>query len=414
MQNQTDNNSSVAKVALWVFLAATGFLIWRTHELSLKVADFLFMLSGLLVILDRKFLSLMRPDWRSVWRPLVRHALLFVLAIVAAQIVAWPRYDISPFRTDIALEYARLLLNFGVFFLAAFFIYYHGRKLILQMSAVILLSFAAILPAYIPRWQMNFISHDRLSGLLENPIVFGAWAMAAFFIGLGFFLSSKKVYAKVLLSAVLAVLANFILWSNTRSVWIALLAGIAVIVLLYYLKDRNFRKIEWILSITLIAFLVGYIIFAYTPQRHRTNVEERVLLVLTQPLSYQDRTIVWGESLPRIYRSPIGFGLYGKEIPQGFPGSSNTYLEVMIGGGIAALLALTLMVLRIAGNIKIALKKRGGFSPDDITTVWFVLLPATLVVIFFFDFLLVRTLWFTLGTIMGISLRERYRLSNPA
>ncbi len=408
-----------------IFFAATAaafFLIFRGGN-SIKVADFLFALVGIFILFHaetrKRFIQFVLSHRRYF-----RWMILLILFFLIGQSIGYFGFDIVP-NLAVALNYARVVFNFALFFLIAHLIL-EKPKFLTYVSLAILVAPVVLLVAYTKFGNtpdFSILEGGRLTGFLENPILLCMWLAVVFLVGMGFFLQAKKGWLKIIILGWLCVIAAFILWSASRAGWLALAFGLFAWALIYLFHMKNLVKLKFLLAGTLFAFGVGY---ALLPNTHANKLQpwvaERVTAFVSSPLENQYRISLWQNALPVAIKNILGLGLLnstGLQPKYVFMAEgryditdtpSNTFLEIMFYGGIGALLAFLLLLFEMRKSA------RGVFSrmPEisDLEIAWLLGTPLVLVVIFFNDGFLLRLVWFVFGVTFGVILRRKAALNS--
>ncbi|MBI2033741.1 MAG: O-antigen ligase family protein [Candidatus Liptonbacteria bacterium] len=353
---------------------------------------------------------------------------LFCL-FIAGQIFNYFNYGIA-MSYYIVLNYARFLFNSFVFISIAIAVYCYPI-LVRYISRAVLISTLVMLPVYFdgPYNENIFISvgsGGRLGGIFqENPIIFGLWMGVVFFAGIGLFLESKKRLERVVLGLWLGMIANFILWSATRSVWVSLPFGIVAWCLFALLKERKKKKALRILCITIFAFLMGYGLLAAQNGVAFQRTAHRITTLAQSPLENQIRTKIWIKTTPFFISKPFGLGLViatpdapfvdlGAGIVERFNHQSfNSYLEVIVYGGLGAFILFLFFIFRL-GNSALRVFREKRIEMQDSEMAWIAAAIFILLDIFFADAFLFRHLWFTLGVFFGILLLKLNPKEQPS
>lgn len=409
------------KLPRWAFIAtlvAVFSFIFRMPY-SPQPVDVFFALAILLAAIDER----VRRSVKEVWpylRPFILFFGLFLLLFIAGQIYNYFTNGVG-LSHYILLNYARFLLNAAVFLFVAIIVHAYP-SLMRYIGWSVLVSTLLILPVYfVGGGGINVFIADgyggRLGGIFqESPIIFALWMGVAFLVGLGFFLDSKKLMGRVVIGLWLGVIANFILWSATRSVWVSLVAIVLGWCWFALFFENNRKKAAYIFCVVAGAFLLGYAVLSInTVAIQRTTY--RIANLARSPYEEQIRTRIWKKVTPFYMSQPVGFGLViatpdaplidvGADVVERFNHQSfNTYLEVLGYGGLGAFFLLVLFLAFLGRAVFYALRDR-RFVLRNTEAIWIAAAFFVLADIFFADAFLFRHLWFVLGMLLGVLLTK--------
>jgi hypothetical protein len=421
----------ISQIIIWLTVIAVFLLIFRLGNIKdslIKPFDFLIALIGILILFNAEFKIIIQKLWKEI-RDYLKYLTFLILFIVLGQILSYLRSDSSIINFDLFLNYGRVIFNAAVFLLTAILIF-HNQKLIPYISKAIFVSPLLILPVFLGYGKRIYFNGGRLSGFLQDPNVFAGWIIVVFLIGLALFLSSNKLWLKFLIITWLCIIANFILWSGSRAGWLAIVFGLVIWSIFYFIQQKSFRKIGYLIIISIFAFSVGFTIL---PNRIKPSVLDRSVgsqiikaMGLNETLkkynpdftaqhkygfiSNQIRTDIWKNILIIAIKNPFGFGfnyLNGHLFiinNETITFTTNIFLEIMIAGGIGALLIFLIILKKLYKGIKYILK-----NLDDLKLAWIVASLAVLGDLFFIDGFLFRYFWFVLGMVLGICWIERFK-----
>lgn len=395
------------------------FIIRMPH--SPQLVDIVLFLALLAITTNSDAIKSLKILWPSL-RP---YCLIFgglLCLFIAGQIFNYFNYGIA-MSYYIVLNYARFLFNSLIFIAIAIAVYCYPI-LTRYINKAVLISTLVMIPAYFPgKYNENiFISSGsggRLGGIFqENPIIFGLWMGIAFLVGIGLFLESKKRLNRVILGLWLGMIANFILWSATRSVWVSLPFGIVAWCLFVVYKEHKKEKALLILSVTIFAFFIGYGLLAVHNKIAFQRTANRITTLAQSPLENQIRTNIWIKTTPFYISKPFGLGLViatpdaplidlgAGIVERRNHASFNSYLEVIVYGGLGAFILFIVFILRL-GNETLRVFREKKIKILDSEMAWIAAAIFILLDIFFVDSFLFRHLWFTLGIFLGILLLKR-------
>ena len=408
-----------------VSIAAFFFIIRMPR--SPQLVDIVLALALLAIVISSDTIKSLKTLWPSL-RPycLILGGLLCLF--IAGQIFNYFNYGIA-MSYYIVLNYARFLFNSFVFISIAIAVYYYPI-LVRYISKAVLISTLIMLPVYFhgPHNESIFVSSGvggRLGGIFqESPLIFGLWMGVVFLVGIGLFLESKKRLGKVSIGLWLGIIANFILWSGTRAVWVSLPFGIVAWCLFMVMREQK-KKALRILYVTIFAFLMGYGLLAVHNKIAFQRTAHRITTLVQSPFEDQIRTKIWIKTTPFYISKPFGLGLViatpdaplsdiGAGIVERFNHQSfNSYLEIIVYGGLGAFILFIVFILRLGnGALRVFREKR--IEMQDSEMAWIAAAIFILLDIFFVDAFLFRHLWFTLGVFFGILLLKLNPKEQPS
>ncbi len=392
----------------WLTILSVFSLIFRRGSF-VKVFDVLIVIIGILLIANpesfiaiKKFFIKFKYAFFTI--------IFLIIFIIFAQLLSYALGNNIDINFEIFKNHGRLIFNVYTLFLVGFLISYN-KKILFPVSWAIIFSPIIVLPAY---WNLNeefFISGGRLTGFLQTPIIFGAWMMVVFLIGIGFFFTLQKKWQKTLLLLWLAIIANFILWAASRASWLALIAAIFILITFYFLIGEK-KKSGIIFLIFIFTFSVGYILLpskdlkikAWVLDRSK-NLAESIVVLHPEKIQGQMHTTTLPNAVRFISQNSMGsgFGDYTAMnlgiLNKGDTVSNSSYLELALYGGVGALFMFLLFLFGVGKEIRKILLSR---KLSDLEIVWIVACLAFLIDIFFTDGFLWRHTWFMLGVVIGI------------
>ncbi|MBU6500557.1 MAG: hypothetical protein KGJ89_03835 [Patescibacteria group bacterium] len=402
---------------LWISVAAV-FLFAYWPDTSGKITDLLLLVIGAALITTKET----RFGIKALWPKLKPYAwsLFAIFALTAiAQVISYIHGQNS-IDKETAVNYGRLAFNAYTFFVAAFLVYFYGKKYLLPASLAILLSPLLAIPAY---WNPNegvYVGGGRLMGFMQSPILCGLWTVVAFIIGIVIFVNYKKAWQRILMAVVLVVLASFIEWSASRASWLGLLAAIVALIVYYACKEKIIMKAGLVAIAFIFSLIMGYrIALIIQPKIHilalnrATNFATSIIKFSPSEIESQNQSEAWPKTFEFLLQNPLGlgFGYYGiatltTKYNYSYPFfASNSLMELISYGGFGSLIALLILVFNLG---KEAWKKIMSFSREDalrhLKLGWIVATAAFAVGILFTNAFLWRHTWFLLGTVLGICL----------
>lgn len=407
------------KIAEFFLVAAAFLLCLRTKQFMpipfFHLADVAVILSIFSALLDKEFRNYIRENFSKFifyWK-LVGVIVIFILL---GQIFSFLRFEASLLSRNVVADYLRLAINLGVFFIAALMVYKNPR-LLRFITIAIIASFLLIVPVHIFSNNIIYFSASRLSGLMENSIIFGAWVSVSLILCIGLILETTKFWERAVLGVWLTVLSSFFWWSGARTAWISMILAVILFVFIL-LKQKRWDRLKMFLFITIFAFVAGYFLignnsnYNVSRQKMQSYLKSRATeLVIKPDTYYENRISFWRENLSEIYNFPFGFGFKDPLVKNRYPGFVSTFLEVAVYGGVFALGIFLIFLGMLGKKIILGIKYEIVNSSQYLKISWFVIGVVLLVNIIPFNFFLVRVLWFAFGIIAGIVLKEN-KMSN--
>jgi len=397
------------------YLAITAgfFLIFRTGQ-SIKIFDLLIIILGIMLFFDsgaRRFFKKIQP----LLLPYFKYLILILALILLAQIISYYQNRNTSFDFGTITNYGRLVFNAYTLFLIAFIIYL-DRKTLSPLSLSIFLSSFVNLPAFWKLEDGGYLAGGRLTGSLQTPLILGLWMSIVFLIGLSFFMTTKKSWAKVLIAASLVFVAGFSLWSASRAAWLALVLAMSIWTLFYFFK-KDWKKLAGFLMISIFSFSFGYLLLPHEDLHIKSYIKDRaanlthsVVTLKPKEVKAQSQTQIWPGVVDFIIHNPLGSG-FGSYSPQklmkknGASISNNSFLELGLYGGLGAITTFLIFIFMLATKAFKAVKNRQSNS-SELSLAWILGGVVVIVAIFFTDAFLWRHVWFALGMVLGIILIE--------
>jgi O-antigen ligase len=144
-------------------------------------------------------------------------------------------------------------------------------------------------------------------GSLGNPNVLGGFLAMVFALGAGELVMAGSATARILLLNVLVVSGLALLLSFSRSSWLAVVVGTAVVVLLRRKQLPRLRLLGPIFGILVLALAIGYFLPASGLLEHK--LVARILTVFDPNKIAGSRFGIWRDSLRLIASRPVlGYG----------------------------------------------------------------------------------------------------------
>ena len=188
------------------------------------------------------------------------------------------------------------------------------------------------------------VAGGRAAGVMGNPAIYGAFVGVGALASLCCFAHSITKVGKVFFGSAATILTYGVVVSFTRSAWIAFLG--ATVVAQFLIKGLS----RWAISLSIAVILIAGVVVASGADRlldnpvvhdrvlERNNVTGRIDRMIFGWEKFQDRPLLgWGPGALDT--------LMGRTYPeQGFNTSHNTYLTLMVDGGIFMFLSFGALV----------------------------------------------------------------------
>ncbi len=402
------------RIAEFFLIAAAFLLSLRTKKFmpipALHLADLAAIAAIIFAALSTELRSFLLTNFRRLSHYL-KPLLALLVFIIIGQIFSLWRFGADPFSTAVISDYARLLINLGIFSFTALMIY-RNPKLLKPISTAIVASFLIVLPVYLYSNAVIYFSASRLSGLMENSIIFGAWISVGMVLCFGFVIESTKFWSRAAWSIWLTMLSAFLWWSGARAAWLSMILAV-VLFALFLWKQREWRKLRIFLFVALFVFAVGYFLIgnnqAYNMSQEQTQsfVKSRAVgLVVTPDTYYENRISEWRGNASEIYRFPLGFGFVDPKVKDKYPGYVSIFLESLVYGGIFSLIFFVAFLTRLTKKAAARLRRKLADKSTYLKISWLIAGVVVFVNIMTFNFFLVRVLWFFLGVLAGMVFHE--------
>ena len=397
------NNDKIVGLALpWLIAISAFSLALHSDQFHPKPFDVIALATGVLALTNKDIMENIIAVWPRI-KYYLRYFLILVVGLVVAQVAQVGSGGIvNP--GPLFVNYARVFFNFYALLLfAVLTLCARSRSL---ASWAILISPVLALPALLGDYREGvLIDGGRLAGFFQTPILFTIFAATAFLIGLGVLLDSEKRWQRLILSAWLAIIANFILWSASRPAWLSLAACLLLWFFRAYFK-KDYRVAKYIILVPLTTFFVGYLLLPNSEYlKIKPWVERRAVTAVVNPLANQAHTKIWPRSLNDVMSNPLGLGLDRRT-----SASTNTFLEVWLGGGIIALVAFSLILTEIGRDVRIAMAASEYSSLSNLETSLLLVAVVFAINIFFTDAFLLRYFWAIGGIVLGVCWQKRLLL----
>lgn len=206
-------------------------------------------------------------------------------------------------------------------------------------------------------YAQNFNPDLRVSGTFGNPIFFAGYLLVHIFVGLIIVANSQQSKTdRLIYGAIVLVNGIFLFLTASRGALVGLLVGLFVTLLLIIFLERKRRYLVYFATglLTLLLTVVGtFLVFKETPFIKESLVLERLGTISFETLKEQGRYHIWLAALEGFTERPVlGWGpenyrqVYNKFYPpehtfdaMWFDRAHNTFLEWLVAGGIAGLVA---------------------------------------------------------------------------
>ncbi len=409
------NRYELSGIIRWLAVAAGIFLTFRKGA-SAKWFDIIALTLFFALVFDR-------AGWETVRRNAGKllHITLLCAGIVGFIVLAElfnPAFGLPP-AGDAPWNYVRLAGNFLAFFTAVL-LAARGREAFWAFSIAVLLAPITVFPAFGNLDEGTFIHGGRLAGHLQNPIIFGAWTLVSFLLGLGMFMVARKRWAQTALFVWLIVLGSFLLWSATRAAWLTLGVAVGLFSLVAYLRTRDARAGMFPIVVTICTVFLGYFLLPSRGIDMKTFVALRsadltVHMVTLRPweVGAQAHVTRVPQAMQFLVHHPRGTGFSG-DVPQGpyapngkTPSPLNTLLELGIYGGFGALACFVILLyILFRSSFFLVRDVWRGVRKDDAQYWWVVIGIAFFADMLFTQAFLWRHAWVVFGAVLGVAYLE--------
>jgi len=286
------------------------------------------------------------------------HMLALILIFILCTLITYYSLGYVPRETWLNKDLGLLILIFS-FFAFALLVRKDGKKFhtcirlllisgsIVNIFALALYSFNFLAGASIPSFG------GRFEGFLVDPNAYGGYLTVIFLIQLSVLIARQKMFLPLLMKINSLLLLFGIILTESRSAWIGLILGL--VALLWFYRARFGRTISVVLP--LLVIITGIFIILYTQTGlhilssfTRTNTIEIRWQLIETGLELWKHNPVFG----------IGIEAFAELSPLYLDKSyiiHNTYIWLLVETGVVGLAVFTLLLLRVAKNIGIAIKQ---------------------------------------------------------
>jgi hypothetical protein len=393
---------SAVRLLLWLAIASLFARFGDFASTAIpKPYEVLMLLAFLAAAID--FVAHWRARWEAIRAlPYARPLALFAFAVLLGSIWSLIRSG-SPMDQESILNIGRLGLVLGSFVLLV--LYWSGEPkanaLPYAFGTVLIYAPAFFLGLDTLYRQLGWIplrGVDRFQGW-SNIIVFGNFAIAAFALLAAklfeqFAGGRRPIWLRAALIAALPLVAGLVLWSGSRSVWLACLVAGFILVMLV---GKNFAHRAQMAAALAAAFVIG---FALLPGPIKRNTLVRVYphydalygwygaessttsFELLQQINRDDALLkvmstgdllrfqAMGQYAKQMVANPFGWGVFylqrhGVQVPGARPdiinptfGADSLYLEILAAGGWLALIAFAWLVFAVMKNGLAQIRRR--------------------------------------------------------
>ncbi len=411
------------KIATWLLLASIATFSFKKPTFfwdKTNINDLLLLLSFACLIVAGIKKEIQLPICRSV---LIWGIIGLGSIVLATTISILHLHILAP---QALREYARIFADSAI----AYEIYcigsVDGSLVCKSLSALVLSSILLPFIFYAPISIRTFFLDDsltRFTGFLYDPNYYATLELLpAFIFAWKAFtdLYKKKRLLSIISFLLFSLSIGSIMWSGSRGSVAGLLVGMATVIGFGMWKKISYKKLGVLVCLLITGLLLGYVLLPRTGQQ---NITSRVgaitqaqpplengakpsgILHIPAPLqeisAQQGRQVIWENALVQIINNPLGYGTdYGNvtDIQGGNNDhhrvAHNTFLQILLTGGVVLLVTLTVGTLALARKIMAA---RAPFG-----VIYF--LSAALISImaagFFLDSLWSRWVWIIIGLLL--------------
>ncbi len=401
-------NLSLEKINKSLFLLSFVLLIFKRGSFAISHMpnpfEIVFTLVVFLTIIDLILNKKIKEFWLSIPKKIWIAVFVMILSILAGWVFAVLVRNL-PITFNNILEFGGFFIGLTAFVLVLFY----TRKdesfrrkclfALLTLSVYVL----ALLPAVTD--SLHLASGTIFLGLSINPNVMAkillvpAMAFMTFTI---FELENKSL--KLVYFLIAAILVSLVFWTGSRGALVSMSLGSLLLFFVFIFRDFRWRKTFITAALILGVILAGYLI---TPNQSRlaflarnfspVNIEltKEIIRGQKDPKVYrgeylavpESRLTLWPTYLKAISKNPIGVGPnthFGVTTSKGRYweiGPHNTYIELLLWGGLALLLSYFYILFGALKNLKKRLKL--NFNKIDLALL--VILFTLSIAVFFND-----------------------------
>lgn len=329
---------------------------------------------------------------------------------------------------NMILEFGTFAISLGVFLLTIF--YARNDKTYIKKCLYALLA-PAIYIIFIlfshAAYYLKFAQDSTFLAYTENPSIISKMLLipSIFFITHALFCFKKKLL-KMMYIIISSALVALLFWVSSRGALVSLVAGSLFVWIIFSLHKFTLKRL---LQAGVIIFLILLIGYSITPQGGKqqivnkvlnpndsnfiyTNLENQSTLVLYEKFinsksnhniivdsSQETRFQFWSFYLKKVIRHPLGFGpnthmnIEYKNGTYFNLGPHNTYIEILLWGGLVGLMSFLYLVFFTFKNLIIKLKS--NFDPTALALAG--MLFTLSIAIFFNDNLQFYWFWIVLA-----------------
>lgn len=368
------------------------------------------LLLGLTILLAVWHFALDRETSISNWGLIALRKYGILMAVILTSAIVGILYSVSVFeevlshRTEIYLEYARVIFVFILFFFTIYVINRYRDSLKLSLGAIVVAP-VVLIAAFAPWWRDFFVDNARLIGAKNDPNYLATFIAMGLIISWTYFLYTNS-HKKWLGIFAMSFNIPLLLWTGSRSAFLSI--ALAYILLLSLYLSSKFSSLKARKALTLFGILILFLIFSYfiLPSDSLTSLYERAPSSRTTVSEFTydgfdySRGRLWSEGYSKSLRAPLGFGFaYHNWNPIGDIGRPhNLWLEVALSSGWVGLSSFIIILVFVVKNILSLLKDR-NFVTVSLAVGFVYLLISGL----FLDMFTLRWLWLIMGMIVGYS-----------
>ena len=285
------------------------------------------------------------------------HMLALILIFILGTLITYYSLGYVSRYTLLNKDLGLLILIFS-FFAFVFLIRSDGKRfhncirlLLISGSVVNIVAICIYFFNFIPGISIPSFG-GRLEAFLVDPNAYGGYLTVIFMIQLSVLIAQQRMFSPLLMKINSLLLFFGIILTESRSAWIGLVLGL--VALLWFYRARFGRTVKVILP--LIIIITGIFVFLYT----QTGLQ--ILSSVNRTFSIEIRWQLIETGLELWKHNPvfgIGIGAFSELSPLYIQKSMiihNTYLWLLVETGIVGLAVFTLLLLRVAKNIGIAIK----------------------------------------------------------
>lgn len=293
------------------------------------------------------------------YKNLFINILKFLAALLFASIVSLIYSSKIPYQTIVA-DYISLI---GTLFLFLSIVLFSmdDKDFLKYLILSFILSLTVLPLMYLLDYKTLTFSNGRFIGLFSDPNYFANFMIIPTSLIYGFFIKEKTKIFKFLWYTILCFTLEAVIWSNSRSGWLGLMASLGFLIFVL-VKNSNEKGKCFLKNIGLLilAVLIGYCLLQDITKNlisERIELAKQETYGLLLPFKIpkflliffnygQDRHRVWSQAWKYFSKFPLGYGLgYSKIIniknmTADHAVAHSLFFEILLSGGILLMIVM--------------------------------------------------------------------------